>query len=62
LPRHALFRPPGTESIGTVAVLAAQQQNGIMKNMIRDQTRAIAIQVPSTLSSGCFHQTISAGG
>ena len=33
-----------------------------MKNMNSDQISAIAIQVPSTLSSGCFHQTISLGG
>ena len=38
------------------------QVSGIMMNMNRDQTNAIAIQVPSTLSSGCFHQMASAGG
>jgi hypothetical protein len=37
-------------------------QKGIMKNMIKDQTNAIVIQVPSTRSSGCFHHISSAGG
>ena len=33
-----------------------------MKNMIRHQTKAMTIQVPSTRSSGCFHQTRLGGG
>jgi hypothetical protein len=33
-----------------------------MKNMVRHQTSAIAIQVPSTRSSGCFHQILVLGG
>ena len=33
-----------------------------MKNMNSDQINANVIQVPSTLSSGCFHQIISLGG
>src|SRR5690606_21591300 len=37
-------------------------QYTIMKNMIMHQTNAIAIQVPSTRSSGCFPQSRSAGG
>jgi hypothetical protein len=33
-----------------------------MKNMMRHQIKAIPIQVPSTRSMGCFHQTRSGGG
>jgi hypothetical protein len=37
-------------------------QKGILKNIKSDQTSALVIHVPSTLSSSCFHQTISLGG
>src|ERR1019366_10525118 len=33
-----------------------------MKNITMHQTKAMAIQVPSTRSSGCFHHRRSAGG
>src|SRR5512133_1872511 len=33
-----------------------------MKNMTMHQAKAMAIQVPSTRSSGCFHHSRSAGG
>ena len=37
-------------------------QYGIMKNSTMHQTKAMTIQVPSTRSSGCFHQMRSDGG